>query len=112
MNFGGAEGPWDHSKRLEKLGGVEVVAICDPDLPRARRVLEKKLAGEHADLYKSCHVVANYRDVLEAIKLDVAFIGELPRLGRKAWLYLERWVWSFCSVPLQSKTYTFDPFLS
>ena len=86
MNFGGAEGPWDHSRRLEQLGGVEVVAICDPDLPRARGVLEKKLAGEHANLYKSCRVVANYRDVLEEMKPDVAFIGETSRLAIKHFL--------------------------
>ena len=24
MNFGGSPGPWDHSRRLEKLGGVKV----------------------------------------------------------------------------------------
>ena len=23
VNFGGAPGPWDHSRRLEKLGGVK-----------------------------------------------------------------------------------------
>lgn len=44
VNFGGAEGPWDHSRRLEKLGGVEVVAIADPDLKKARAVLQKKLS--------------------------------------------------------------------
>ena len=27
VNFGGAEGPWDNSRRLEGEGGVLIVAI-------------------------------------------------------------------------------------
>ena len=38
VNFGGAEGPWDHSRRLEGEGGVHIVAIADPDLPKAKQV--------------------------------------------------------------------------
>jgi len=77
VNFGGAEGPWDHSKRLEKLGGVEVVAIADPDLKKARAVLEKKLSGEYAHLYKNCVVEADYKVAIDKTKPQVAFIGTL-----------------------------------
>ena len=28
VNFGGAPGPWDHSRRLEKLGGVKASHTC------------------------------------------------------------------------------------
>ena len=38
VNFGGAEGPWDHSRRLEGEGGVLIVAIADPDTPKAEQV--------------------------------------------------------------------------
>ena len=38
VNFGGAEGPWDNSRRLEGEGGVLIVAIADPDTPKAEQV--------------------------------------------------------------------------
>ena len=75
VNFGGAEGPWDHSKRLEQLGGVHVVGIADPDLPKAHSVLQSKLSGPCADLYKGCVVMADYSEVIKAVKPHVAFIG-------------------------------------
>ncbi len=75
VNFGGAEGPWDHSRRLEQLGGVQVVAIADPDLPKALKVLENKLSGEFAEVYKDCVVLASYLDAIKKTKPDVAFIG-------------------------------------
>lgn len=74
VNFGGAAGPWDHSRRLEKLGGVKIVAIADPDLPRAKAVLEQKLSENHADMYKDCVVVGDYKEAL-SMKPHVAFIG-------------------------------------
>ena len=75
VNFGGAEGPWDHSIRLEKLGGVKVVGIADPDLPKAKAVLAEKLSGKHAHMYKDCMVVGDYADALSMVKPHVAFIG-------------------------------------
>ena len=30
--------PWDHSRRLEGEGGVHMVAIADPDMPKAKQV--------------------------------------------------------------------------
>ena len=53
VNFGGVLGPWNHSKRLEELGGVEIVVIADPDLEKARAVLHRKLCGEHAHMYQN-----------------------------------------------------------
>lgn len=75
VNFGGAEGPWDHSRRLEQVEGVEIVAIADPDLPKAQEVLKRKQSGPHGDLYRDCKVYANYKDALAAAKPDIAFIG-------------------------------------
>ena len=82
VNFGGAEGPWDHSRRLEQLGGVQVVAIADPDLPKAQKVLETKLSGDYAGVYRGCVVMANYLDAIKATKPDVAFIGEMCSLHK------------------------------
>ena len=76
VNFGGTIGPWDHSRRLEQLGGVQVVAIADPDLPKAQEVLKSKLDGQFADMYKGCIVMANYLDAIETTKPHVAFIGK------------------------------------
>ena len=77
VNFGGTIGPWNHSRRLEELEGVQVVAIADPDLPKARKVLEAKLAGGSAEMYKGCLVVASYLEAIQAAKPQVAFIGKL-----------------------------------
>ena len=81
VNFGGTIGPWDHSRRLEKLGGVQVVAIADPDLPKAERLLETKLAGESAVMYKGCLVVASYLEALQTANPQVAFIGKFAKGG-------------------------------
>ena len=75
VNFGGAEGPWDHSRRLEQLRGVKVVAIADPLVSKAEEVLQRKLSEPHADLYRECKVYADYKEALAAVKPDIAFIG-------------------------------------
>ena len=78
VNFGGAEGPWDHSSRLERLGGVRVVAIADPDLPKARRVLDAKSSGPRAHVYEGCQLFASCDEAIASCEADVAFIGQ-PR---------------------------------
>ena len=75
VNFGGAEGPWDHSRRLEQLEGVKFVAIADPLLAKAEAVLKTKLDGPHAHLYKECIAVKSYLEAISITKPDVAFIG-------------------------------------
>ncbi len=75
VNFGGVLGPWNHSKRLEQLGGVEVVAIADPDIEKASSVLQKKLSGEHAYMYRNCIVEADFNIAINKAKPGVAFIG-------------------------------------
>lgn len=75
VNFGGAEGPWDHSKRLEQLGGIRVVAIADPLVTKAQDVLARKLGGPHRSMYHDCRVYADYKEALAAENPDMAFIG-------------------------------------
>ena len=77
VNFGGAEGPWDHACRLEQLEDVCVVAIANRDRTKALRVLEEKLSGPHAEVYRECTVHADFREALKVCRPDVAFIGEL-----------------------------------
>ena len=60
VNFGGAEEPWDHYRRLEQLGGVKVVAIADPILSKTREVLERKQSGHRRDLYRDCKVLRRF----------------------------------------------------
>lgn len=84
VNFGDTEGPWDHSARIERLGGVEVVAIVDPLVDKARAVLERKLAGPHHLLYKDCVVLASCSEVFameEERKPQAAFIGLCAHLA-------------------------------
>ena len=76
VNFGGAEGPWDHSRRLELLGGVLIVAIVDPYTHKAEAVLQSKLNGSHSALYKGCKIFADCTTALKQCQFDVAFVGE------------------------------------
>ena len=76
VNFGGVLGPWNHSKRIEMLGGVRIVGIADPDLEKAHKVLQKKLSGKHAHVYQNCVVMADYKEAIEKAKPHVAFIGK------------------------------------
>jgi hypothetical protein len=75
VNFGGAPGPWDHSRRLEKLGGVKVVGIADPDVGRAQDILKLKLQGPHALMYEGCQVFSTYQDAILNTTTHLAFIG-------------------------------------
>ena len=77
VNFGGAEGPWDHSQRLERLGGVRFVAIVDPLTDKARDVLAQKRSGPFASMYANCQIFADVATALQQTQFDVAFIGEL-----------------------------------
>ncbi len=75
VNFGYGDCPWNHSKRLEQLGGVSIVAIVDPLTDKAQAVLEDKLSGSHAHFYKNCHVYGDMQTAMEKAKIDVTFIG-------------------------------------
>lgn len=53
----------------------QVVAIADPNMKRAKEILEEKLQGPYADLYRECQVFPSYLDALGKGNIDVAFIG-------------------------------------
>lgn len=74
VNFGGAEGPWDHASRLEQIGGVKVCGVADPDTEKARR----QLAARESAMYEQASVFADYRRMLHEVDLDAVWIGLPP----------------------------------
>ena len=77
VNFGGVPDPWNHSKRLEQLGSVKVVAIVDPLVEKAQKILAAKLAGNHADMYSECKIYGDVQTALQEKTIHVGFIGKL-----------------------------------
>jgi predicted dehydrogenase len=72
--FGSAEGPWNHSFRLEhKLGPrLKVTALIDPNLDRARQVVDDKCKSFVRSAYENCKffkTLEDYNTALEADKL-------------------------------------------
>eukprot|EP00117_Sycon_ciliatum_P007878 scpid12874/ scgid10819/ Uncharacterized protein UNK4.17 len=78
VNFGGAEGPWDHASRLENIPGLRVVAIADKLPGRAQFVLDIRKSGENASVYRECTAYEDYKLMLQQEKLDAVFIGVPP----------------------------------
>jgi len=74
VNFGGGEGPWDHASRLEKIEGIEVVGVADPDVERARG----KLAERDHEMYRAAEIFGDYREMLEKARPDAVWIGVPP----------------------------------
>lgn len=78
-NFGGAVGPWDHASRLERLGGVVVVAIADPIAERAQKVLKQRRAGPYGSLYADCRLFDSHQSLVASdAQFDVAFVAVPP----------------------------------
>ncbi len=78
VNFGGAEGPWDHASRLETIGGLRVVGIADPDTGRAESILADRRARPSGAIYADARVLPDFRRLLEQTKPDIAFVGVPP----------------------------------
>ena len=78
VNFGGAEGPWDHATRLESLGGLAVVGVADPDTARAEGVLAKRRSGAGGAMYSAAAAYPDVRKMLAAARPDAVFIGVPP----------------------------------
>jgi len=78
VNFGSAEGPWDHATRLEALGGVAVVGLADPDTARAEAVLAARRAGPAGAMYAGAEVFGDFRKMLAAARPEAVFIGVPP----------------------------------
>lgn len=78
VNFGRWNVPWNHSSRLENVGGIDVIAIADPDVKKAEEVLAAKRSQiSTAHFYKNCKVFSDPNSVLP-LKPEVVFIGIPP----------------------------------
>jgi predicted dehydrogenase len=81
VNFGGPEGPWDHASRLEKIGGITVVAIVEVDQDRADKVLQQRRSSLYGHMYTNTKVYTSVKAMLEDNhnpKPDAVFIGLPP----------------------------------
>jgi len=78
VNFGGAEGPWDHASRLERIGGVTVVGAADLEVARAQRVLAERLAGPAAGMYAQAKAFADLGQMLAEARPHAVFVGLPP----------------------------------
>lgn len=76
VNFGGGEGPWDHASRLEKIGGMRLIAVADPNTSRAHAQLAKRSGAMYADT----KVYGEYREMLHEAKPDAVWIGVPPNV--------------------------------
>lgn len=74
VNFGGGEGPWDHASRLERIDGLKVVGVADPDMERARRKLDQR----SSHMYEGAEVFSDFRAMLERRKPQAVWIGVPP----------------------------------
>ena len=71
-----------HSTRLERIlgGRLNVVAICDPDAPRAEKVLAEKRAGPQASAYAGCKVYSSVQRLLSSASepADIVIVAAPP----------------------------------
>lgn len=74
VNFGGAEGPWDHASRLERLPGLHLVGVADVDVAAA----ERKLRERAGPMYEGTRVFGSFAEMLERCDLDAVWIGLPP----------------------------------
>ncbi|KAF8902080.1 putative oxidoreductase C terminal-domain-containing protein [Gymnopilus junonius] len=67
--FGSDEGPWNHSFRLEhKLGPrLKVVALVDPNVERAKSVLEKKCDSFVVSAYQNTRVFKTFEEFVRGM---------------------------------------------
>jgi predicted dehydrogenase len=94
VNFGGGEGPWDHASRIERLVRenphitITVVAIAEPFIERARKVLaarQEKAAGSSGPahprietMWKDTQIYSDVVEMLEKSQPHAVFIGTPP----------------------------------
>ena len=78
VNFGGAEGPWDHASRLETIGGIAVVGVADLDTDRAEKALAARRAGRASEMYSQARAFGDLREMLTEAQPDAVFVGLPP----------------------------------
>jgi predicted dehydrogenase len=74
VNFGGGEGPWDHASRLERIPGLRVAGVADPDVARAEQVLRKR----RAPMFRRAQAYVDAVTMLDDLRPDAVWIGVPP----------------------------------
>lgn len=69
INFGSDEGPWNHTFRLEhKLGPrLKVVALIDPSVERAQKVLKTKCESFVLSAYKDTTIYRTFEEYMASV---------------------------------------------
>ena len=79
IHFGGAEMPWDHASRLERIGGVQIVAVIDPLVEKAASVVKTRQQGEYGHMYNECRALPSAAEYLgSGERPDAVLIGVPP----------------------------------
>ncbi|KIJ32853.1 hypothetical protein M422DRAFT_265341 [Sphaerobolus stellatus SS14] len=72
VNFGSVEGPWNHSLRLERKlkDRLQIIALVDPDIDRAKSALESKSKGDQAASYVNARIVSTISEASNLFRGD------------------------------------------
>lgn len=92
VNFGGAEGPWNHCKRIEQITKIptknnetlniayNVIGIVDPFVERAQQILEnQRKITLHPEMWRNTQIYSKCSEMIEKNpKIDATWIGVPP----------------------------------
>ncbi|KAK9839342.1 hypothetical protein WJX84_000989 [Apatococcus fuscideae] len=79
INFGSAEGPWNHAKHISALPDVEVVGVSDINTRLAEQRIQEKQQGPEADKWSRCQAFKHYRELIRSNNPpDAVIIGVPP----------------------------------
>lgn len=92
MNFDGAEGPWNHCKRIEQITKIQaknsetihitynVIGIVDPFVERAQQILEnQRKITLHPEMWRNTQIYSKCCEMIEKNpKIDATWIGVPP----------------------------------
>jgi len=86
VNFGGDEGPWNHSRRLEEISlsmsetTFNVIAIVDSQIDQAHQALQnQRKISKNPSLWEGTQTFSSCSSMLEKVQnIDAAFIGVPP----------------------------------
>ena len=90
INFGGPTVPYNHSSRLESLGGIQVLGIVDIDVKKAKRVLQSQ---KDNPTYSGCNVYETTTELLQENK-NMWFLLGLHQLPEGPWNQAMIWNYS------------------
>jgi len=86
VNFGGAEGPWNHAQRIEKISldnkqiTINAIAVVDPFVDHAKKILENQRSiALNPEIWKDTQIFPSCTEMLGKLpNIDAAIIGVPP----------------------------------